>query len=125
MAKKTALEALQADIGKILEEYGEEVAKGAEEAVMAVSKAGVKAVRANARSTFRGQKYASGWTSQLETNHYSAQGIIYNSKVPGLPHLLEHGHAKRGGGRVPGREHIAPVEQEIIATFEEEVASRL
>ena len=41
--------------------------------------------------------------------------------VPGLPHLLEYGHAKRGGGRVPGRAHIKPVEDKITKDFERKV----
>ena len=125
MAKKTSMDRLQEEVAKVLEEYGSGVSEGVTEAVQAVTKAGVKAVKGNARSLFNGFKYASGWTSQIETGRTSAQGVIYNAKVPGLPHLLEHGHAKRGGGRVPGREHIAPVEAELIKAFEEEVASKL
>lgn len=125
MAKKIPVDRLAAEINKILTEYGEEVQENVDDAARRVTKAGAKAVRGNAQSTFRvgnGEKnYAKGWTSKFETGRLSAQGIIYNKDLPGLPHLLEHGHANRNGGRTPGRAHIAPVEQKIIEDFEKAV----
>ena len=122
MAKKIQIDRLTAEINKILTEYGDQVQQDVDEAAKKVTKAGVKAVKGNASSTFGGSgKYASGWTSKFEKGRLSSQGIIYNGTVPGLPHLLEHGHANRNGGRTPGRPHIAPVEQQIIKDFEEAV----
>ena len=125
MAKKIPIDRLSEEINKILTEYGDEVQENVNDAARRVTKAGAKAVRGNAQSTFRvgnGEKnYAKGWTSKFETGRLSAQGIIYNKDLPGLPHLLEHGHANRNGGRTPGRAHIAPVEQKIIEDFEKAV----
>lgn len=113
MAKAVPIEQMHSAIQKILEEYGEEASNGTREAVRAVAQKGATAVRANARASFGGSgKYASGWTYQTEYARMKSTATIYNKK-PGLPHLLENGHAKRGGGRVMGRVHIAPVEAEI------------
>lgn len=118
MAKKTPVDKLASAIGDVLEYYGEELQENIAEAVKSVSKKGAQAVKQAAQQTFGGTgTYARGWTSRTETGRVSAQGIIYNSTVPGFPHLLEHGYAKRGGGRVPGRAHIKPVEDEIVKDF--------
>lgn len=126
MAKKTSIDKLSAAIQDILAEYGDDVQENLADAVKRVTKKGAQAVKAAARSTFGGTgEYAAGWTSRTETGCLSAQGVIYNADVPGLPHLLENGHANRDGGRTPGREHIKPVEETIVQEFEAEVKKGL
>ena len=117
---------IETEIAKILTKYGDEVAENIQKVTKEIARKGAKAVKQNAQSDFKGTgKYAAGWTSQAKEGRYSSQGIIYNRAKPGLPHLLEHGHAKRGGGRTDGREHIAPVEQEVIRSFEEAIKEAL
>ena len=126
MARRTPIDRLTLEVGKILEEYGDNVQENLNEIVSQMSKQGAKAVKSEARGTFGGSgKYASGWTSQVETGRVSAQGTIYNKDVPGLPHLLEHGHANRNGGRTAGRIHIAKVEEQLVKDFESKVISKL
>lgn len=117
---------LEKEIGKILQQYGDNLTENIKEVTKKVARVGVKSVKANSQSTFGGTgKYAAGWTSRVEDGRFSAQGIIYNKSMPGLPHLLENGHAKRGGGRVPGRAHIAPVESELIKQFEDAIVREI
>lgn len=111
---------LAAEIGKILAEYGDQIADDIIDATKEVTKKAAKVVKQEAQNNFNGTgAYAKGWSSQVETGRYSAQGVIYNKDLPGLPHLLEYGHAKRGGGRVAGKIHIQPIEQEVIKSFED------
>lgn len=121
MARLITIDQFASSIHDILEKYGDEINENMDEAVKAVSRKGAQAVKSAALSTFNGNKYAIGWTSKTETGRTSSQGTIYNRTVPGLPHLLENGHAMRGGGRVAGRPHIKPVEEKIIQEFEQEV----
>lgn len=125
MAKRVTPDQFQAAIMGILQDYEDDVARYTQEAVKQVVKKGAQQVKA-ASGIFGGSgRYSRGWTSQVEDGRLSSQGAVYNRDVPGLPHLLEHGHAKRGGGRTSGREHIAPVEQEMIEAFEKALEAKL
>ena len=119
--KKVTMEQLPGAIKEILDGYAGEINRFLPEITEEVGKTGVKALRTSAKQKFNGKKYAGGWRSVSERNRYGATVTIYNGRLPGLPHLLEHGHAKRGGGRVDGRAHIAPVEDKLITEFEKKV----
>ncbi|CUB59188.1 hypothetical protein BN2127_JRS10_04811 [Bacillus subtilis] len=53
--------------------------------------------------------YRKGWRKKKEGNCV----VVHNIKGQ-LTHLLENGHAKAGGGRVPAQVHIRPVEEYVI-----------
>ena len=126
MGRKVPIDRLSEEVEKILNEYGEHVQENLGDIVKQMSKKGAQTLRGQSKSTFSGTgDYAKGWTSRAETGRFSAQGTIYNKDVPGLPHLLEHGHANRGGGRTPGRVHIKTVEDELVKEFEQKVKSKL
>lgn len=119
---------IETAVNQILKEYNMEVTEEMQAAVKEAAKVGVKKVKENS-NIFNGKKYKSGWTSRVETGRLSAQGVIYNGKQPGLPHLLEFGHAVRRGGRTIGEagahEHIAPVENELERVFMSELEKHL
>lgn len=117
---------LSAAVNQILEKYGDDAKDNVFDIVKEITKKGAQTLKSESRSTFGGTgKYASGWTTETETGRLTTKGTIYNGSVPGLPHLLEHGHANRGGGRTAGRVHIAPVEEQLIKEFESKVKSKL
>lgn len=123
MAK--AIVDFSAEIERILDEYGDEVNERMGEVVNKLAQKAVKQLRATSpvdSGAPQGGAYAKGW--RVEKDKGSARGLLHSATVynthPGLPHLLEHGHALRQGGRSPGNSHIKPVEDMLYNSFRPE-----
>ena len=57
-------------------------------------------------------KYKKSWSVKNMHEDSQSIGLVVHSKNRyQLAHLLEHGHVKRGGGRVPAQPHIASAEE--------------
>lgn len=71
-------------------------------------------------------KYQKSWAVKTinETSN-SLDVVVHSRNRYQIAHLLEHGHAKRGGGRVAARPHIAPAEEKGIEELEKEVEKAL
>ncbi len=122
------IDALGTEIAKMMEEYASEVASDVKAEAKTVAKEAVKELKTTSPEGPGSKKghYRDGWTFKVVEENAVSIGIkIYNKKKPGLTHLLEKGHAKRGGGRVEGKSHIAPVEQQAIEDYEKRLKERL
>nr|WP_289698160.1 HK97 gp10 family phage protein [Enterocloster clostridioformis] len=108
------------EVMRQLEEFADSTADGMR---AAVRKAG-DTVRSEIKSgaPVRSGAYSKSWSvkSTKESSH-AFEVTVYSRNRYQLAHLLEHGHAKRGGGRVSGRAHIAPAEESGIRQLEQEI----
>jgi len=115
------IDQLAAEIAKELSKYSQEVVEKVNISSEKVGKAAVKQLRQT--SPKKTGKYAKSWTMSTEKEIGQPHKRIIHAKAPHyrLTHLLEHGHAKRGGGRVEGKPHIRPAEEMVIQEFVVEV----
>lgn len=118
-----------ASLEDILSGINEELRIGVDKAVDEGLKVGARAWRKNARAQFSGDYFKSGhwytagaYAKSIRKRKYSSgdkpAGEIGSPSMPGLPHLLEKGHARVGGGRVEGRIHILPAAEEAFDATE-------
>ena len=93
----------------------------------AVKKAG-KTVKEdiNGSAPVKTGRYAKSWATKVTAeDSQSISLVVYSPSRYMLAHLLENGHAKRGGGRVCAIPHIAPAEQHGIEQLEADIAKAL
>ena len=110
MAQKVSVDQLSDAIMEGLDEYAE---LAAEEVKTAVRKAG-KTVKEQIAQTApeRTGAYAKSWAvKKTKESSQSLEVTVHSKSRYQIAHLLEHGHAKRGGGRVSAISHIAPAEK--------------
>ena len=124
MSEKCTIDNLAKTIMEGLQEYAD---VASEDVKTAVRKAG-KNVKAeiSANAPKRTGAYAKSWTVKTEKETANSLEVVVHSKNRyQIAHLLEHGHAKRGGGRVAGIPHIAPAEEKAVKQLEEDIVKKL
>lgn len=96
------------ELENILKDYEIEVTKEVEQAAKEVASEAAKKLRKASPKRKGGGMYAKGWAAKRgEGSGYVVYGMYGTYQ---LAHLLEHGHAKRNGGRTAAVVHIKPVE---------------
>lgn len=110
MGKKVSIDQLADAVNEQLQEYNKLSAKVVKAAVTKAGNAVKKDIGANAPK--KSGRYAKSWsTKKTKETSTELQVTVYSPSRYMLAHLLEHGHAKRGGGRVRAIPHIAPAEE--------------
>ena len=107
-----------------LQEYAD---LATEDMKAAVKKAGNKAKSdVQAGGPVKTGKYKKSWAVKTTKENANVMEVTVHSRNRyQLAHLLEFGHAKRGGGRTRAFPHIAPAEEAAAELLEKEVEKAL
>lgn len=124
MASKVSIDHMADEIMKGLTKYAELATEDMKEAVKSASRVVQKDIKTNAPKDTGA--YGKSWTTKKVSETSNKLHMVVHSKNRyQLAHLLEYGHAKRNGGRVEGKAHIAPAEQRGIRQLEEDIEKAL
>ena len=124
MSRNVSIDEMADAIMEGLEDYADLAAEDMKNAVRKAGNTAKKEIAANAPKNTGA--YAKSWSvkNTKETSN-SLEVTVYSKTKYQLAHLLEHGHAKRGGGRVPAQPHIAPAEETAGEQLEREIEKAL
>ena len=113
----TSIDAMADEIMKGLTDYADLADTAMKKAVRKSAKSVKDEISANAPK--RTGAYSKSWTAKkTKKNSHSLEMTVHSKNRYQLAHLLEKGHAKRGGGRVSCKPHIAPAEENGVQLLE-------
>lgn len=113
----TSIDNLADEIMKGLTEYADLADTEMKKSVRKTATSVRKEISSNAPK--KTGAYAKSWTAKkTKENSHSLEMTVHSKNRYQLAHLLEKGHAKRGGGRVAGKPHIAPAEENGVHMLE-------
>jgi len=124
MADEVKVGEISKELNELLKEYGDEVVALVNEQVKDVAKDTVKMLK---KTSPKDQgDYVKGWKSKAQETSFGETATVYNSTHGWLVHLLEHGHAKKSGGRTKAQPHVKPAEnwaeKELIKRIKERLS---
>lgn len=120
MAKTVKIDQLAETVMQGLIEYADTSTELVKESVQEVSKEVKKDISENAPK--RTGAYKKSWaTKKTKETSTSLVMTVHSKNRYQIAHLLEHGHAKRGGGRVAARPHIEPAEAAGILSLQNKI----
>ena len=125
MSKVVGVGELGEAVAQLLDEYGDRAMQAILQAAPRAAREARKSLKASSPRGSHSRHYAEGWAVQTQSGRLGIRVVVHNKQKPGLTHLLEHGHANRGGGRTSARPHIAAVNQAAQEQFVREVEARL
>ena len=124
MASNVSIDRMADEIMRGVNEYAGLATEDMKEAVKSASKKVQKDIKANAPKDTGA--YQKSWTTKKVSETSNRLHMVVHSKNRyQLAHLLEYGHAKRNGGRVDGKAHIAPAEQAGIRQLQDDIERAL
>ena len=106
----TSIDDLASEVMSELSEYAELADSAMKKAVRKTATAVKKEISTNAPK--KSGRYKESWTAKkTKENSHTLEMTVHSKDRYQIAHLLEHGHAMRGGGRVDAIPHIAPAEE--------------